>query len=306
MALTVHLPDVLQRARAAFLGLAIGDALGASVEFLTPSEIRSAYGVHRDIVGGGWLHLKAGRVTDDTEMSLCIARAIDVEGGWSLRRVAENFAAWVRACPVDVGNTCLAGVRRFIHKGTLQVPPGDWHGGNGAAMRMVPVALFTLGDTALLEQYTLEQARLTHHHPLSDAGTFLVGRLIHQAILGLSLSRMRASAEDLVARHPQFKFEPYPGRATGYVVDTMQTVLHHLFATRSFEECLVGVVNQGDDADTTGAIAGGIAGAYYGLEAIPRRWLERLDWRVHDEAEVLAERLVQLSPVGRGVPVLEY
>jgi ADP-ribosyl-[dinitrogen reductase] hydrolase len=82
----------------------------------------------------------------------------------------------------------------------------------------------------------------------------------------------------------------------------MQTVLHHLFSARSFEQCLVAVVNEGGDADTTGAIAGAIAGAYHGPEAIPRRWLRRLDPRVAAEAARLADRLVDLSPLARGEP----
>jgi ADP-ribosyl-[dinitrogen reductase] hydrolase len=79
-------------------------------------------------------------------------------------------------------------------------------------------------------------------------------------------------------------------------------VLHHLFRTRSFEECLVAVVNQGGDADTTGAIAGAIAGAYYGVEGMPRSWLRALDPEIRDEVEYLAERLVDLSPLAGGEP----
>jgi ADP-ribosyl-[dinitrogen reductase] hydrolase len=77
--------EVMRRARAAFLGLAVGDALGATTEFMTPGEIRAKYGVHRKIRGGGWLHLKAGQVTDDTEMSLCIARALTAAGAGTWR-----------------------------------------------------------------------------------------------------------------------------------------------------------------------------------------------------------------------------
>lgn len=298
--LRVHLPDVRDRARAAFLGLALGDALGATVEFMTPREIRAKHGVHRELTGGGWLHLAAGAVTDDTDMSLCLARAIDVAGGWSARGAAEGFARWLRAGPPDVGNTCRRGIRRFLHDGTLEAPPGDGDAGNGGAMRVLPVALATLADGPLLDRLAVEQARITHHHPLSDRACRLVGRLIHLACLGLSLRRMHAAASALVADESRFAFDPYPGLATGYVVDTLQTVLHHFFATRSFESCLVAVVNEGGDADTTGAIAGAIAGAYYGPEDLPRCWLRRLDPRVRAEVERLADRMVDLSPLARG------
>ncbi len=300
----MDLDDAIARARAAFLGLALGDALGATVEFMTPAEIRAVHGVHRDIVGGGWLNLRRGRVTDDTEMSLCIARALDAAGGWDLRAIADRFVAWLRAGPVDVGSTVRKGIRRYMLDGSLEGAPNDGDGGNGAAMRMVPVALATLGDPALLERCAIEQARITHHHPLSDVAAVHVGELLHLAILGRGKSRLRRASDELVARVPAFAFEPYPGLATGYVVDTLQTVLHAFFTTRGFEECVVAAVNQGGDADTTGAIAGAIAGAYYGSEQLPPRWLRRLDPAVRGEIERLADRLVDLSPLGRGAPRL--
>ncbi len=296
----MNLPDVRDRARAAFLGAAVGDALGATVEFMTPGEIRAALGVHREITGGGWLRLKPGAVTDDTEMSLCLARAMDAAGGWSTSDAASSLAAWLRAGPVDVGSTCRRGIRRFMLDGTLAGPPSAGDAGNGAAARMVPIALVTLGDGEALRRVALEQARLTHHHPLSDAACLLVGELVQLGCMGLSLRRLRAAADALVAAEPRFRFSPYRGLATGYVVDTLQTALHFFFTTRSFEECLVAVVNQGGDADTTAAIAGAIAGAYHGPEAIPRRWLRRLERGIAEELAGLAERLVALSPLGRG------
>ena len=291
------LDDVRDRARAAFLGLAVGDALGATVEFMQPGEIRAEYGVHREVTGGGWLRLKPGRVTDDTEMSLCLARAIDDAGGWSLRGVAERLATWLRSNPIDVGSTCRAGIRRYMLDGTLEGKPNEWDAGNGAAMRMVPVALLTLGDDGGLERLAVEQAHLTHVHPLSDAASVLVGRLIHAACLGRSMRRLRAIAEETTAAHPRLRFDHWDGRASGYVVETLTTVLHFLFSTRSFEECVVGVVNQGGDADTTGAIAGAIAGAYYGPEEIPRRWVRKLEKGLVAELAALSERLVELSRV---------
>jgi ADP-ribosyl-[dinitrogen reductase] hydrolase len=265
---------------------------------MQPGEIRAAYGVHREIVGGGWLHLKPGRVTDDTEMSLCLARAIDASAGWSPKAAADLLVAWMRAGPIDIGSTCRAGIRRYMLEGTLAGPEREWDAGNGAAMRMVPVALLTLGDDEALARIALEQGRLTHHHPLSDAGSVLVGRLLHAACLGRSLRRLRALADEAIAAQPKLRFEPYDGQASGYVAETLRTVLHFLFTTRSFEECVVGVVNQGGDADTSGAIAGAIAGAYYGPDELPRRWLKRLDRRLVEEIGALSERLVELSGCG--------
>jgi ADP-ribosyl-[dinitrogen reductase] hydrolase len=299
---SVHLPDVRDRARGALLGLALGDALGATVEFLTPGEIRAAHGIHRDLTGGGWLRLKPGAVTDDTEMALALAQAIDRAGGFELKGVADGFAAWLKGRPTDVGNSCRAGIRRYLLEGTLQGQPGAWDAGNGAAMRVAPVALLTLGDDEAAARLSLEQARITHHHPLSDAGTVLVTRLVQLAVLGRSMRQLQRVASEAVALEPRFAWSPYRGHASGYIVETIQTVLHGLFSTRSFEECLTTVVNLGGDADTTGAIAGAIAGAYYGPEELPIRWLKKLDGRLRVELERLALRMVELSPVGQGGP----
>jgi ADP-ribosyl-[dinitrogen reductase] hydrolase len=293
----VPLDDVRARARAAFLGFALGDALGATVEFMTPGEIRAAHGVHREVVGGGWLRLRPGRVTDDTELSLCLARALEAAGGLDPAAVAARFAAWMRGGPSDVGSTVRKGIRRFMLEGTLAGPPCEGDAGNGAAMRMVPVALATLGDAARMERWAIEQAHLTHHHPLSDAACVHVGELVQLACLGRSKAQLRRASAALAGRLPAFRFDPYRGLAGGYVVETLQTVLHFFHATRGFEACLVGVVNQGGDADTTGAIAGAIAGAFYGPDELPARWLRRLDRAVREEVEDLAARLVARSPL---------
>ncbi|MHB8707980.1 MAG: ADP-ribosyl-[dinitrogen reductase] hydrolase, partial [Desulfuromonadales bacterium] len=284
------------RARGAFLGVAVGDALGATTEFMTPAEIREQFGVHRKVVGGGWLHLKPGRVTDDTEMSLCIARAILKSGEWDLLAIADRFLGWMRGKPVDIGSTVRRGIRDYLLKGQLETPPNAWDAGNGAVMRMVPVALFTVGDDNVFRELVIAQAHLTHNHPLSDAACITVGRMVQAALLGADRFALHAIARELVAQHPTFRFNDYSGRASGYVVETMQTVLHFLFATGSFEECLIGVVNQGGDADTTGAIAGMIAGALYGEAAIPAAWLKRLDPLVRREVATAAEALVGYSP----------
>jgi ADP-ribosyl-[dinitrogen reductase] hydrolase len=287
---------VLSRAKAAFLGLAVGDALGATTEFMTPGEIRAKHKVHRRIVGGGWLRLRAGEVTDDTEMSLCIARALVAAGAWDLEGIARQFVAWLKQNPRDVGATCRRGIRDYMVKGQLETPWNEWDAGNGAVMRMAPVALFALGDGALLERCAVQQARLTHHHPLSDAACVTVGRMAQAALLGADRFALHALTRELVAQHPAFRFNRYQGNASAYVVDTLQTVFHYLFTTGTFEECLVGVVNQGGDADTTGAIAGVIAGAFYGLDAIPGEWLKKLDPAVRQEAQAQAEALLRLSP----------
>lgn len=157
--------DIRRRSLGAYLGFAVGDALGATVEFMTPREIGALYGVHREIVGGGWLKLKPGQVTDDTQMALALGESILAGGGFEARTAAEAFAAWLKSKPVDVGATCRRGIRRFIMDGSLEAPFNEGDAGNGACMRNLPVALATLGDEQALANWTIAQCRLTHNHP---------------------------------------------------------------------------------------------------------------------------------------------
>jgi ADP-ribosyl-[dinitrogen reductase] hydrolase len=285
-------PSAMGRARlfdhalGAYLGLAIGDALGATVEFMTPREIVLRHGgLHTEITGGGWLKLKPGQVTDDTTMSLALGAAL-LQGQresrpFDARMMADHFVQWWRAKPVDCGNTCRRGIVRYLGDGSLAGPMSEGDGGNGALMRNLPVALATLGRPAILRSASLAQAHITHHHPLSDAATLALGEMV-QVLLshaepGQALPACQAIADALVDQHAAFRFAPYPGRATGYVVDTAQTVLHHFFATPDFESAVIGAVNEGHDADTTGALVGMLAGALCGAQALPKRWLAKLD-----------------------------
>nr|AMK59028.1 dinitrogenase reductase activating glycohydrolase [uncultured bacterium UPO35] len=284
-----------ERALGAYLGFAVGDALGAPVEFMTADEIRHAHGTLRTMIGGGWLRLRPGQITDDTQMSLHLGRALIAAQGWDARAAAEEFAVWLRGHPIDVGNTCRRGIRRYLLEGSLAGPMNEADGGNGAAMRILPLALATLHDDAGFAIAAREQAHITHHHPLSDAATLGLGRMLHRLLRGEGIAAARETVAALVAAHGQFRFDPWPGRASGYIVDTMQTVLHHFFASEGFEDCLVGIVNRGGDADTNGALAGMLAGALHGVDAIPRFWLNRLERTVTDEIEMQTDALLKLA-----------
>jgi ADP-ribosyl-[dinitrogen reductase] hydrolase len=277
----------LDRALGAYLGLAIGDALGATVEFMRPREIQYQYGVHRDIIGGGWLKLARGQVTDDTTMSLALGEALLQGGVTALQAHAQGdealtrdiglaYVQWFKAKPVDCGNTCRRGIMRFMHEGTLsgELNPGD--GGNGALMRNLPAVLATLDNEALFESLSIAQARLTHHHPLSDAATLGLGQLLRLLLTGADHTTCQNWVTQWITNNPSFCFAPYRGRATAYVVDTVQTVLYYLTQHEDFEAAMVATVNQGDDADTTGALVGMLAGARCGAARLPSRWLQRL------------------------------
>ncbi|MDR1817775.1 MAG: ADP-ribosyl-[dinitrogen reductase] hydrolase [Puniceicoccales bacterium] len=286
-----------ERALGAFLGLAVGDALGAPAEFLLPHEIRFEHkGPLREMTGGGWLRLKPGQVTDDTQMALAVGSAMLAAGGWDLRGVADAFAAWLRSRPVDVGNTCRRGIQRYLQLGTLEAPEAREDGGNGALMRQLPVALGTpFGDDAEFARRAVAQARLTHGHVFSDAANVALGRMTRVLLAGGSRADCRAVADALTAAHPAFRFEPWPGRTSGYVVDTMQTVLDVFFNAHDFETALVEAVNRGGDADTIGALTGQLAGAFWGAAGIPERWLARLEPKIKAQITAQTDGLLALA-----------
>lgn len=291
-------PGIADRALAAFLGFAVGDAFGATVEFMTRGEIATTYGVHRDIVGGGWLRLKPGRVTDDTEMSLSLARSLTRHGRLDLVDLCEEFARWLKTNPIDVGNTCRRGIRRYVTHGTVAGAFAEGDAGNGAAMRVLPVALATLGDGPRAVEWTVAQGHVTHNHPLSDAASTTLVAMAQGLLTGGTRDQARVTADALVAAHPKFAFDPWRGQSSAYVVDTIQTVFDGFFTTDTFESCLIKTVNQGGDADTTGAIVGMLAGAHYGLGAIPRRWIGTLDAKVATEIRALVPALLALGGGG--------
>lgn len=287
-------PSLLDRALGAYLGFAIGDALGATVEFMTEREIAHKYGVHRQITGGGWLSLRAGQVTDDTTMSLALGEAIVHARGWDLARAAAYFADWMRAGPVDCGHTCRRGIRRYMVDGSLQAEPNEGDAGNGAAMRNLPVVLAFMADDDMLTQASVEQAHITHNHPLSDVATVTLARMTAALLRGDSAECVHDMARQLAAHERCFRLEDCKSSPSAYVVDTVRTVLHHFIAHDSFEQCLIAVVNRGGDADTTGALAGMLAGARGGVAALPRVWLRRLDPDIRHRIEVQVRQLLAL------------
>ncbi|MBF0425905.1 MAG: ADP-ribosyl-[dinitrogen reductase] hydrolase [Magnetococcales bacterium] len=273
--------DRERRAVGAYLGLAVGDALGATVEFMLPREIQAMYGVHNRIRGGGWLHLRPGQVTDDTEMSLALGEAILAHSGRiDALAIARAFDAWLRGGPIDVGNTVRRGIINFRLHGRTTTDEDEFDAGNGACMRTLPIALATLGwDDASMVAASRAQAHITHNNPLSDAGIECVIRMVQIALHGGGLHAMIAGPlTQLFNAFPKFDYRRARRveNPSAYIVDTLRAVFHAFFLTDSFESCLVEVVNKGGDADTTGAIAGMIAGAHYGVSAIPERWLKAL------------------------------
>lgn len=287
-----------EKAVASYLGMAIGDALGATTEFMTPAEIKVEFGVHDKIVGGGWLRLPAGTVTDDTTMALAIGQSIVEDESIDALLIAEAFSHWFSMKPVDIGNTVRRGIIHYRYSMIPEVPESENDAGNGACMRCLPVILATYGASKEIRRESQrKQAHVTHNNALSDAAIDCITDMIHDIFEGADKNElMHGPVKGFIDKFPVFSFRRKKmNNPSGYIVDTMQAVFQSFFDTDSFQDCLVDVVNRGGDADTTGAIAGKIAGAYYGSHAIPAKWLSRLNAKTRDLCETQALDLIDYA-----------
>lgn len=286
-----------ERAIGAYLGLAVGDALGATTEFLTPREIQEQYGTHRMIRGGGWLRLRPGQVTDDTEMSLALGQSILGSQGVEAESVAQAFSDWMRSKPVDIGNTVRRGILHFRSSGQACVEENEYDAGNGACMRSLPIALYYCNaSTEAMIHASRIQSHVTHNNIVADAGTETVLQMLVSALKGGQKESLRSYTDDLIERHNAYRFDKRRvTNPSGWIIETLQAVFQSFFHHDGFEDILVDVVNRGGDADTTGAIAGMLAGAFYGPEGIPVPWLKALNSRVRQDCEAQAIQLITMA-----------
>jgi ADP-ribosyl-[dinitrogen reductase] hydrolase len=298
------------RNRGILLGLAVGDALGGPVEFMTREAIYKKYGRPvREMVGGGWLKLKPGGTTDDTAMARIVAESIVERERVDTTDIARRYVAWMQSEPPDIGN-----ITRFALRG-FQVGLGVPHAalgahrqtngksaGNGTIMRCAPIAMRYWHDERRLIDGSREEALITHFDPQAWTGSVAINMLIARLLRGMPLTEAIADVGARVRRIPRASsevaeiFERSRARlhsgllsTTGYVLDTLHIALWAVLGYTTFEETVVAAVNLGGDADTQGAVVGAIAGALYGVEAIPARWLERLEG--HDELVALSDEL---------------
>lgn len=289
------------------VGLAVGDALGAPLEFMGRDRVRQQYGRVTEMLGGGWLRLHPGEYTDDTEMALCLAYSIVERGYFDPEDVVRRFVQWLDSGPKDVGITTrssLTKVRNGIPWEEASRLTHEELGGksasNGGLMRCPPVGLLDARDEDVLIADSLISCRLTHWHPaagwscvaLNLAIAALVQDMPKAELLPWLLPRIDNQTVQLaLERAPELSVGVV--RASGYVVDCLQAAFWAYFTTDSFEDALVAVVNLGEDTDTAGAVCGALAGAAYGYEAIPPRWRDTLIGR--EEIVGLAERIHALA-----------
>jgi ADP-ribosylglycohydrolase len=284
------------RFQGALLGLAAGDAVGTAVEF----KARGSFPTVTDMTGGGPFSLKPGQWTDDTSMALCLGQSLIDQCGFDPVDQLKKYVQWWREGYMsstercfDIGNTTRDALSRFEDTGGPQSGSTDPHAaGNGSIMRLVPVPMFYLFDAAQALEKCALSSQTTHGAANAVDACRYFGALLLGALAG-------ESKEILLGDH----YSPLPGywgqhplgpdvdeiaggsflrksareiRGSGYVVSSLEAALWAFANSSSFAEGCLKAVNLGEDADTTAAVYGQLAGAFYGCTGIPQQWLAKL------------------------------
>jgi ADP-ribosylglycohydrolase len=284
------------RVRGALVGLAVGDAVGTTVEFMAPGSFPPV----TDMTGGGPFGLEPGQWTDDTSMALCLAESLVASEGMDLRDQVERYVRWWRHGHLsstgrcfDIGNTTREALAHFERTRNPRAGSADpYSAGNGSLMRLAPVAMHFADRPALALEACAESSRTTHAARTTIDACRYFGGLLVGAMRGASreelLAHMYAPVPDAwrdeplapeieaIARGSYLHREPPAIRGSGWVVHTLEAALWAFARSGDFRDGLLAVVNLGEDADTTGAVYGQLAGAFYGEAAIPAAWRARL------------------------------
>lgn len=299
----------LDKCKGALLGLAIGDALGTTLEFKSHGSFKPL----TDLIGGGAFGLPAGKWTDDTSMALCLADSLIIKNEFDAFDQLERYVNWYRKGYNSSTNTCfdIGNATRqalFLFEDTGQPYCGStdkYSAGNGSIMRLAPIPIRYYTNKNDLIKYAALSSRTTHAAIQCVEACEFMACLIAEAIRGTSKKELLDAnyiLNNYFSEKPitdpailevingSYKTkEPPQIYGSGHVVRTLEAVLWAFYHTDNFEKGALKVVNLGDDADTTGAVYGQIAGAYYGMSGIPQPWLQKL-YRGFD-MEVMAEVL---------------
>lgn len=301
------------RYRGALLGLAAGDALGTTIEFRPPGS----FAPQQEITGGGPFRLKPGQWTDDTSLALCMAASLVARGGFDAADQMQRYVRWWRdgyfsstgVC-FDIGNTTATALSRFERTGDPYAGSSDPHSaGNGSIMRLAPVVLAYGADFAAAVTHAAASSRTTHGATTCVDACRYLGALLWGALHGAPKAALLApyyapqpdfwQAQPLtpaiaaIAEGSYKQRQPPQIRGSGYVVQSLEAALWAFYHSDDFADGARLAVNLGDDADTTGAVYGQLAGAFYGATGIPDRWRALLTMRA--EIEQLADALLMLA-----------
>lgn len=304
--------QTIERYRGSLLGLAVGDAVGTTLEFQLPGTFTPI----QDMVGRGPFGLKPGQWTDDTSMALCLAESLIQQKGFDPVDQLNRYVQWYRQGHLsstgrcfDIGGTVRQALGQFEETGKPYCGSIDpCRAGNGSIMRLAPVPLFYAKNPLEAIEKSKDSSRTTHGAATAVDACRYLGALIVGAVNGATREALLAEryspipgyweANPLVAEIDEiaagsFKHRQPPEiKGTGYVVKSLEAALWAFYRSHSFAEGCLLAVNLGDDADTTGAVYGQFAGAFYGEQGIPEKWRQQLAH--HDLIISFAEQLFSL------------
>jgi len=302
--------DLRERFRGALLGLAAGDAVGTTVEF----SPRGAFAPVTDMVGGGPFGLQPGQWTDDTSMALCLASSLVERGEFDPRDQMDRYVRWQQEgywsstgqC-FDIGNTTATALRAYRQShDPFSGSDNPRAAGNGSIMRLAPVPMFFYPDVQAAVAHAARSSSTTHAAVEAVDACRLFALLLCRAFAAQDQLTVLAPPEDTFFAHAPLapkiaaiatgdyrRKTVDQVRGGGYVVESLEAALWCFATTGSYPAAILAAVNLGDDADTTAAVCGQLAGAFYGVEAIPSGWRTKLARRA--EIEQLADRLLAAS-----------
>ena len=299
--------------RGSLWGLAAGDAAGTTLEFTQPGYFTPI----TDMVGGGPFQLQPGEWTDDTAMAMCLAASLVETGTFDATDQMQRYVRWYRegywssngVC-FDIGNTVAQALRHFERSGNPYSGSADpYTAGNGSLMRLAPIALRYARQPAEAIARAADSSRTTHAAVAAVDACRYMAALIVGALAGADKETLLADhytpAPELWQRQPltpaiaeiaagSFKERQPPQiQGSGYVVKSLEAALWAFYHSQNFRDGCLLAANLGQDADTTAAIYGQLAGAFYGSDGIPAAWRDKLARR--DEIAALADQLMSLA-----------
>ena len=295
----------VDHARGVLLGLACGDALGAPFEFVSRSVIAGRYpDGPRDFTSGGWLNVVPGETTDDTRMAVDLAKSLVEIDPPDMTDLAGRFATWLNEQPKDIGNTTRHAIDRFIAgdpwdvagHATLEALGPDKTASNGSLMRCAPVSIRYADNPERLRRVSIDSSRVTHAEPRCVWSCVALNQAIAHLLRGGHRDGLVAAGVDGVeqpavvdAVRTAMDQTAAELNGRGFVLNALAIAFWAVLTTDSLEEAIVAAVMIGDDTDTNAAVTGAMAGAMYGADAIPTRWLELVHGR--EDLIDLADRL---------------
>ena len=287
--------------KGALIGLACGDAVGTTLEF----KIRGSFEPIHDMVGGGPFTLEAGQWTDDTSMALCLGHSLACNKRFDPIDQMNRYCDWYQYGYMssngdcfDIGITVSTALRKFLEtRNPFSGSVDEFSSGNGSLMRLAPIPIFYYNDYEKCIKYSGESSRTTHGSAECIDSSKLFSSLIFNAFHADSKSNIferndyKPCCENVIPianlNFLSLTYDQITG--SGYVIESLNSALWCFMNGSSFEECILLAANLGNDADTTAAICGQIAGAYYGMSGIPKHWREKIT--MSTEIEELALQL---------------